>query len=175
MLTDRLELVAATAEHVSAELESPELLGAMLNVRIAPGWPPGEYDRQAQEFFRDRLREGGEVTVGWYAWYVILRDSDRSLSVLVGAAGFSGPPNERGEVEVGFSILPAWEGRGFATETVKALVRHAFADSRVTKVIARTTVQNRASQRVLSKSGFECVDDGAPPWSLRFEILRAGR
>ena len=170
--TDRLELVAATLEHASAELESPELLGSMLVAQVGSGWPPGEYDRQAQEYFRDKLREGGPAVVGWYAWYVVLRNDCLPESVLVGAAGFCGPPNDGGEVEIGFSILSAWEGRGYATEAVKALVPHAFTESRVRRVIAHTTLQNLASQRVLEKSGFKRASQGVEPGSLRFEASR---
>ena len=88
--TNRLDLVAATLDHVLAELESNARLAALLIAKVDSAWPPGEYDRQAQEFFRGKLQEGGDATVGWYSWYVILRgDSDES-SVLVGAAGFLG-------------------------------------------------------------------------------------
>jgi len=163
-------MVAATLEHVCAELEDAELLGGILSVKVDPDWPPGEYDHQAQEFFRDRLREGGKDVIGWYVWYIILRNDPRSGSVLVGSAGFFGPPNDRGEVEIGISILPAWEGRGFATEIVRMLVLHAFTDTRVLKIIAHTAPQNMASQRVLEKSGFRLMDKRTEDGRLRFEI-----
>jgi len=57
--TNRLELIAATLDHICAELEAPERLPFLLDAEVEPGWPPGEYDRGAQEFFRDRLKEGG--------------------------------------------------------------------------------------------------------------------
>lgn len=172
LATDRLELVAATLEHVGAEIKSAELLGSMLDARVGPGWPPGEYDRPAQAFFQDKLREGGRDVIGWYGWYVIQRGDPQLGDSLVGAGGFLGPPNEHGEVEIGVSILPMFEGRGFATEVVKALVSHAFTDARVLKVIAHTTPGNLASRRVIEKSGLHCVGNGADSGSIRFELAR---
>ena len=170
--THRLELVAATLDHIVAELESNARLAALLSAKVDSAWPPGEYDRQAQEFFRDKLKEGGDAAVGWYSWYVILRGDSVESSATVGAAGFLGPPNDLGEVEVGYSILPAWEGQGFATELVEALTHHAFTDSRVRKVIAHAASTNRGSQRVLEKAGFACVGDGEEPGMVRFEVTK---
>ena len=170
--TNRLELVAATLDHVCAELESPERLASLLSVEVEPGWPPGEYDRGAQEFFQDRLREGGTAVIGWYGWYAIRRGSPNQSSVLVGAGGYLGPPSESGEVEIGLSVVPAWQGLGYATELVEALVVNAFADLRVRKVTAHTTPQNLTSCRLLEKSGFRSVGIDEESGSIRFEILR---
>ena len=57
LFTNRLELIAATMGHVCAELEAPESLAALLHAWAEPGWPPGVYDRNAQEFFLNRLKE----------------------------------------------------------------------------------------------------------------------
>ena len=62
--TNRLELVSATFDHVCAELESAQRLASLLKAHVKPGWPPGEYDRDAQRFFRDRLKEGGAAVIG---------------------------------------------------------------------------------------------------------------
>ena len=49
--TNRLDLTAATFDHIRAETESSERLAQLLETRVEPGWPPGEYDRDAQDFF----------------------------------------------------------------------------------------------------------------------------
>lgn len=55
--TNRLELTAAALQHIRTEMESPENPESLPGSRAEPGWPPGEYDRGAQEFFRHRLKE----------------------------------------------------------------------------------------------------------------------
>jgi len=170
--TNRLELIAATLDHICAELEAPERLASLLDAQVEPGWPPGEYDRNAQEFFRDRLKEDGVAVIGWYNWYAVQRGSPYQPSVLVGAGGYFGPPSEEGEVEMGFSVMPAWQGLGYATEMAEALIVNAFADPRVHKVIAYTTTQNMASYKVLEKCRFEFVGRDEKSGNNRFEIRR---
>ncbi len=172
LTTNRLELIAATLNHVCAELEAPESLAALLNAQVEPGWPPGEYDRNAQEFFRDQLKEGGLSVVGWYGWYAVRRGSRSHPSVLIGAGGYFGPPGEDGVVEIGFSIMPTWQSYGYATELAEMLIRNAFTDIRVQKVIAHTTPMNLASCKVLEKCGFNYVRRNEESGNRLYEIIR---
>lgn len=170
--TSRLDLVPATAAHLEAELESNARLASLLDARVPDGWPPGEYDRPAVEHFRDRLAANPEA-VGWYGWYALLRPQPDEKRTLVAAGGFLGPPDDEGAVEIGYSVVPAFEGRGFATELVAALVDHAFLDSRVTRVIAHTTSENVRSVKVLERTGFTFT--GFSPDSVTLEYARARR
>jgi len=170
--TPRLELVAATLEHICAEIETPERLASLLNAQVEPGWPPGEYDRDAMEFFRERLQENRRESVGWYSWYAIQRASPACPSVLIGAGGYFGPPDETGAVEIGFSVMPGWQGLGYATEIAGALIEHAFADMRVKTVIAHAACGNVASRKILEKCGFREVERDENPDTRRFEMRR---
>jgi len=159
LLTNRLELIAATIEYVRAELEAPERLASLLEAQVEQGWPPGEYDRDAQEFFLARLTDGGMSVVGWYGWYALRRGDACKPSVLVGAGGYFGPPNEEGIVEIGFSVMPSWQGLGYATEIAGVLVENAFSNTRIQEVIAHATPGNLASRKVLEKCGFRYVSE----------------
>jgi len=171
-LTDRLVLLAATIDLARAELESPQRLASMLNAQVPDGWPPGEYDRAAQELFLGRLEAGGAGAIGWHSWYAVLRGTSEMPPVLVGAGGFHGPPDEAGVVEIGYSVMPAWQGQGLAGEMVDGLVDYAFADHRVHRIVAHTTTENAASCKVLECAGFRQVGPGEEPGSLRFETSR---
>lgn len=74
----------------------------------------------------------------------------------VGGIGFFGPPDESGTVEIGYGLVEAARGNGFAAEAVAALVATAFAHG-ASGIVAETTEDNRASQLVLERSGFELV------------------
>ena len=152
--TSRLTLIASSPEHLRAELEFPSTLGTLLGAEIPPSWPPGEYDRGAQEFFLARLVESGSEAVGWFGWYAVRRADSLHVATVVGAAGYFGPPSEEGVVEIGYSTCPEWRGRGYATEMARALVEHAAAYPHVTRVVARTNSDNAASVAVLESCGF---------------------
>lgn len=172
LVTKRLEMVAATLDHITAELEGPRRLASLLNVVIESGWPPGEYDRGAQVFFRTRLQEDGPAVIGWYNWYAIRRGGHDDYSILMAVGGYFGPPSDQGDVEIGFSVIPAWRNLGYATEMAKILTINAFADRRVRKVIAHVISQNFASCKVLTKCGFRYVGRDNESGNNRFEILR---
>ena len=169
--TPRLELVATTLEHIEAELISPQALEPLLGVRIPPSWPPGEYDRDALEFFRDRLRAGGPSQVGWYGWYAMTRDDCGRRETLVAGAGYLGPPSA-GSVEIGYSVIPEARGLGYATELVQVLTDHAFTHPEVRFVTAHTSDHNVPSTKVLLQCGFHRVGPGTEPGSVAYRRER---
>ena len=59
-----------------------------------------------------------------------------------------------GQAMIGYSVLPAYRGRGFATRAAQLLSLWAFAETGVARLIAGADVTNLASQRVLEKAGF---------------------
>ena len=67
----------------------------------------------------------------------------------VGRAGFHGPPDEVGMVEVGYSIDPLHRRRGYARAAVRALLEEAAAAPEVT--VVRASVGPR--QRGLARAG----------------------
>lgn len=168
--TVRLDLIAATLEHVQTELTAPDRLGSLLGAVVPEGWPAGEYDTAAMEFFRGRLEQGGSEVVGWYGWYAVRREEAGSPATLVGSGGYLGSPSPEGEVEIGYSLLPASRGQGYATEITQALVDRALADPRVRRIIAHTQQDNQASIRVLERCGFSRTGAGEEPGSLRFTL-----
>lgn len=57
--------------------------------------------------------------------------------------------------EVSYQLLPKWWGRGYATEVVQRIVKYAFEDLGLAKVVAETQIANKASCRLLEKSGMQ--------------------
>ncbi len=165
--TARLDLVAGTLALAEAELRDIAEFAAALGCVVPPSWPPGEYDRAAIEYLRDRMREGGDVCAGWYSWYAI----ERVSRTVVGAGGYYGPPTD-GEVEVGYSVIPEAQRRGIATEMTRALVAHAFEQPLVRSVRAHTFDSNPASIRVLERCGFARIGPGEAPETVRFRVGR---
>lgn len=173
-VSDELVLVPATIDHVRAELHAPETLPILLSAVVPREWPPGEYDEDAMRHFLERLSDGSTEAQGWYNWYAVKRSQADPRAVLVGAAGYFGPPDAASTVEVGYSVLPQWRMRGYASQMLQALVQHAFSTRRVERVIAHVATSNPASVAVLRRCGFMAVGMGIEPNTFRFEHRRLG-
>jgi RimJ/RimL family protein N-acetyltransferase len=56
-------------------------------------------------------------------------------------------------VELGYVINKSFQGRGYMTETVRAIIDWAFQQPNIYRVYATTSVDNIASQRVMENVG----------------------
>ncbi|MFN2528558.1 MAG: GNAT family N-acetyltransferase [Candidatus Baltobacteraceae bacterium] len=153
---------------MEAELRGPAEVGELLHADVPDDWPPGEYDRAAIEFILHRLSSNWPAMDGWSSWYGLLDGEPAQRSSVVGVAGYFGPPDEHGNVEIGYSIASRWRKLGFATEMVRGLLWRAAESVDVRSVQAHCLPGNDASIAVLTKSGFEEVA-ADEPGQLRFE------
>lgn len=126
-------------------------LGDLLDA-VVQEWPPlgGEWDYDAMRFFRGQIDEP-TFAARWGPRYVTFDGR------LVASAGFFGPPDEDGHVEIGYSVCLGERCKGIATAAVAQLCEIARA-SGVTAVQARTTTMNVASIRALERNRFVVVD-----------------
>lgn len=63
-------------------------------------------------------------------------------------------PHHR-EGMLGFGVLPAFRGRGYARRAVELVTRWAFGEARLARVVAGAAADNLASQKTLLAAGFE--------------------
>ena len=96
----------------------------------------------------------------------------RPVARLVGTAGYKGPPDPEGTVEVGYGVVRDQQRRGYASETVRGLLANAFARPAVRRVIAETYPELVASIGVLRKCGFRHIGGGSEPGVIRYELTR---
>ena len=94
-----------------------------------------------------------------HGFSMVHRDND----VVVGMAGFKGPPGADGMVEIAYGVVPEHQGKGYATEAAEALAAYAFASGRVRVVRAHTAPVSNASTRVLTKCGFRHTGEVIDP------------
>jgi RimJ/RimL family protein N-acetyltransferase len=83
---------------------------------------------------------------------------ERSSGLVVGDVGFFGPPEE-GRAQIGYGVVPSRRGRGYATDAVRLLTSLGWMHGAL-EIVAKTDLENRASQRVLEKAAFELLDEG---------------
>ena len=121
------------------------------------------------------LRGASEPDPWRHGFFIV----ERARREVIGTAGFKGPPDAGGVVEIAYGVTPSVEGRGYATEAAGALVRFAAADERVRLIRAHTLPEVNASTRVLRKCGFvhigEVIDaDDGPVWRWERDARHIG-
>ncbi len=143
----------------------------MLGATVPASWPPDKMLADALPWFLRQLEEDA-TRACWLGWYG-LAISEGGRPVLVASGGFLGPPKE-GTVEIGYSVLPEFRGRRYASEMMAALVGWARSYSGVVRIIAAAKAENTPSVRLLTGLGFAAVGAGAEPGMVRFEIAFDG-
>jgi RimJ/RimL family protein N-acetyltransferase len=56
---------------------------------------------------------------------------------------------------IGYSMMPAYRGRGFMTRAAELIALWVFAETDIARLVAGTAEDNSGSQRVLQKAGFK--------------------
>lgn len=117
-------------------------------------------------------RTRGPYPSGLGYWIICRRDEATSFLgwvLLIPADG------TRPEIEIGWRLLRAEWGQGFATEAAAPLLRHAFAKLNLPEVIAEIDPDNSGSQRVAEKLGLRRTGlvshEGKPV--VRYSVTRA--
>ena len=111
-------------------------------------WPDDDL-KEAFPVFEELLKKNGND--GFNIWLIIEKENNR----IIGSAGFIGKPDDEGNIEIGFGIVPSRRGNGFCHEAVSALLRWGFNQDEVNGIIARCDKSNIASRKSIMKLGFK--------------------
>ena len=148
---DRFGLENRTGARFPAKLEAPPLFV------------------EDMEAIRDLLRERGDDPT-CSSWLMLARTNGAA----VGIAGFS---RTEDAVVTGYSVYPALQRMGLATEGLQALVAWLFERADVDRLRATIPPDNARSVRVAEKLGMELVGRGEDPAVgpvLVYELVRTG-
>jgi len=149
LTTDRLLLRRSHLEDagtISAYRSDPE-------VHRYQGW-----ERTDPDGVRAEIRDMAGRAPGQPGGWIQLSVEERSTGRLVGDVGLSPADGEPGVIKVGYTIAPAFQGRGYATEAVGALVDYAFERLGADVVRAYASADNVPSIRVAEKVGMRLVE-----------------
>ena len=84
-------------------------------------------------------------------WAVTEKENDKCI----GFMGFYRTQPEHSRTEIGYMILPEYNGKGYVTEAVKTLLDFAFNTLNFHSIEAVIDSRHTASERVLLKNRFE--------------------
>jgi len=144
--TKRLQLLPFSLELKKATITEKARLAVILGVHVPDSWP-GPDMTEALPFFVEALEKdpAGRVWDG-----IIVHKADQ---VAIGGIGFKEGPDETGMVEIGYAIIPEYQGQGYATEMAHRLINWAFQTQGIKVITAECLDDNIGSIRVLERIG----------------------
>jgi len=160
LTSQRLALLALDRELAALQAGSRSAFFNAIAVAHEPLWPPAPFETIALDWARTHLAHDPEGQ-GWYGWVLLANGGERSPSRLVGIAALIGRPDDEGDVELAFGLLPEFRGQGYGGETVGALAQWAFKNG-ARRVVAHLDAENFHAAHTLAKIGF--ADTRQPPY-----------
>ncbi|WPE23821.1 GNAT family N-acetyltransferase [Shinella zoogloeoides] len=102
------------------------------------------------------LRQIGMWSVMGFGFWAI---TERATGALIGEGGFhemhrTMDPSIAGTMEAGWGLMPAWHGRGYASEALDAMLTWADATHRGKPVTCIIAPENAPSMRLARRHGF---------------------
>jgi RimJ/RimL family protein N-acetyltransferase len=163
-----LRLVAITPDMLAAEHGRDAAgLGGLLRAKLTEEWPPVDWEPHVYRIIQKQYDECPE-SFGWHR-YVVL-DGGWGSRTLVGAIG--GFPRAQGDVEIGYSTLPGFQRRGFATAAAQTLVGWLLTLEGVRSVSAQTYPRTAESIKVMERCGMGFVGTGDDAGTVRYRRMR---
>jgi RimJ/RimL family protein N-acetyltransferase len=160
LTAERLALLALDRELAALQAGSRSAFFNAIAVTHEAVWPPAPFEQAGLEWAERNLAHDPEGQ-GWYGWALLTNEGERAPPRLVGIAALVGRPDDDGDVELAFGLLPEFRGRGYGGETIRALAAWAFANG-AKRVIAHLDAEDVHAANTFARNGF--VDIGEPPY-----------
>jgi RimJ/RimL family protein N-acetyltransferase len=167
IVTSRLSLIAITPEMVKSEQANDHQLGELIQCAIPTNWPPVDWEPHVFDFVLAQFDKHPDQ-IGWHRYVTFA--APNGTRTLIGALGASSKPTNPAECEIGYSILPPFERRGFATEGTLALIDYLRGEMQHTSIIAHTFPRLTGSIRVMEKCGLTFEGPGDGEGTIRYRL-----
>jgi RimJ/RimL family protein N-acetyltransferase len=149
--TERLELPLLSLEQLDAVAEGDVMrVAGELGAALSPEWV--DEVRWLAGFRAKQLRERPQDR----PWLLrpIIRVEPGQPREGIGYLNFHMAPDEHGMAEIGYTLLPAARGRGYALEAVRAAFAWATREHGVRRFRASVAPDNERSLNLIGKLGF---------------------
>jgi ribosomal-protein-alanine N-acetyltransferase len=152
--TPRLRLLALPLAQLRLCLDDLPALEAELGMSISQGVFSLRVQR-AIGMKIDKMQKAEPARHDWFTYWLIVVKGE---NLGAGLAGFKGYPDAAGKSEIGYGLDPAYQGQGYMSEAVRALVDWAVQHPDC-KAVTATGVTNPVSRRLLEKLGARLVEE----------------
>ena len=113
---------------------------------VGPEWR-GTWKMRSEQVEQDPASAAWVTGVIW----------DELRQVAVGRAGYHGPPDQSGMVEIGYAVDPAYRRQGYARAALEALLDRAAREPQVRTVRVSISPDNTASYSLAAQYSFAKV------------------
>lgn len=162
--TQRLLIKPLTFDQLGKYAKDGGELEQELHLNVHPRAISPELADALQQMIDAALANPNNDMLFFTLWTII----DKEKQLMVGDLCFKGPPNENGEVEVGYGTHEAFWNQGYMTEALQAVIRWARSREEIQTILAETDQTNKASGQTLTKNNFEPFkqEEGMIWWHL---------
>ena len=104
----------------------------------------------AAQLIADQLTVQPADPDSWLQLMIILAES----GLPIGDCGIHFPSTSAQQVELGITLDPRYQNRGFASEALEGVLSYVFGRLNMHRVSATTDVENKAAQNLFQRLGF---------------------
>jgi len=85
-------------------------------------------------------------------WAVRLKQTNQLIGIIS-----LNPHDIMNDIEISYQFFPQWWGKGYATETVQAIIDYSLSTLELLKIIAVTQVANTPSRKLLERLDMKLI------------------
>lgn len=109
--------------------------------------PLMQQEAAALEYIKKMIK--GVQNNQWIIWAISTKNGP-----MIGSVCLWNIVAEEAQADIGYELLPHFQGRGFMQEAVTAVLNYGFQEMRLQKICAVFDKRNQASLKLLEKHGF---------------------
>jgi RimJ/RimL family protein N-acetyltransferase len=142
--TDRLIL----RQFKDSDIDSFYKYRANPDVALYQGWENYTYD-QAVQFVNEQKSFKSNIPDTWFQIAIELKEN----GAMIGDCALHTLSEDSNQAEIGFTLEPEYQHRGYMREAVKCLLDYLFRDLGKHRVTASADVRNKASYQLMEAMG----------------------
>lgn len=126
--------------------------------------PRAETIEDARQFIQT-IRSGVQEDK-WVHWAICLRGDP----ALIGTIGLWNISREHSKAEIGYELLPAWQGKGIMNEVLSTVLHYGFSRMKLRTIEAILDPANTRSLKLLQTHGFKRLDSSEVPGTVTYSL-----
>ena len=131
------------------EDDADALFALFSDVEVMRFWSGAPWTSRDQALAHIARMNGGRSQVEYYPWAIARADDD----ALIGTMSLFELQREHARAMVGYALMPSQQGRGYATEALRAALRFAFELLELERIEIDIDPDNTPSRRLVERCG----------------------